>query len=58
MSRFKDRVQDRAFELAEEKYNLDFYDLSREQQDEIYSLASRLVAEEAMDRADYFAGDR
>lgn len=48
----KDKIQERAMDMAYEQYNKDFYDLTEAQQTEIYNKAESLVMDEMVDEAD------
>ena len=49
---YKDRIQNMAETIAEERFSRDFYDLAPSLRDEVYSEANRLVIERMVDRAD------
>jgi hypothetical protein len=50
---YKYDIQMIAEELAQEKYEKEFYDLTSDQQYEVYTLANQHYIERLCDRADY-----
>ena len=53
MSDYKDQIQAIFEELATERYNLDYWELTNETQDRLYREATNIYAERMADRADY-----
>jgi len=52
MSDYKDQIQSRAEEIASEEFDCDFYDLSDELRDSVYSRAMGRAHEDMLSRAD------
>lgn len=49
---YKEEIQERADEIAGEKYDKDFYDLTEEQQDEVYEEAQEALTDHYVSVAD------
>ena len=49
----KEKYQERADEIAEEKYGKEFYDLTSDQRGEVWLAAERDVADGMADHADF-----
>ena len=49
---YKDRIQNLAETIAEERFSRDYFALAEPLRDEVYSEANRLVIERMVDRAD------
>lgn len=58
MSDVKWEYQERAFELAESMYGIDFYDLSSEKQQDVYAKAMYDIIDRKVDYAEFLCEAR
>lgn len=55
---YKDDIQEHANEIASQKYDKDFYDLTEKQQDEVYTQAQEQYFDNLYSQADSMAEER